>query len=130
MVQQSQTGRFRQLRGHQLQRHRPGSGAASRSAGGLGLLAAAVIAGESFPIHWTQRGLHGLPVADADEARLAYSAYAWLTVHTSPVIVGSYGYVCPAVAALIGWLALGETLAGIQIAGMAVILAGDRAGDG
>ena len=55
---------------------------------------------------------------------LAYSAYAWLTVHTSPVVVGSYGYVCPAVAALIGWLVLGETLAGVQIVGMVVILLG------
>ena len=33
-------------------------------------------------------------------------------------------YVCPAVAALIGWLALGETLSWIQITGMAVILVG------
>ena len=55
---------------------------------------------------------------------LAYSAYAWLTVHTTPVVVGSYGYVCPAMAALFGWLLLGETLSWIQIAGMAVILFG------
>ena len=54
----------------------------------------------------------------------AYSAYAWLTVHTSPVVVGSYGYVCPAVAALIGWLAIGETLTWVQLIGMAVILLG------
>jgi probable blue pigment (indigoidine) exporter len=39
-------------------------------------------------------------------------------------MVGSYGYVCPAVAALLGWLLLGETLATVQIAGMVVILAG------
>jgi drug/metabolite transporter (DMT)-like permease len=55
---------------------------------------------------------------------LAYSAYAWLTVNTSPVVVGSFGYVCPAVAALVGWLVLGEKLAWIQIAGMAIVLLG------
>jgi drug/metabolite transporter (DMT)-like permease len=32
--------------------------------------------------------------------------------------------VCPAVAALIGWLVLGETLSGVQIVGMLVILLG------
>jgi probable blue pigment (indigoidine) exporter len=45
-------------------------------------------------------------------------------VHTTPILVGSYGYVCPAVAAIAGWLLLGETLTWVQIAGMAVILAG------
>ena len=45
-------------------------------------------------------------------------------MHTTPVVVGSYGYVCPAVAAVAGWLLLGETLTWVQIAGMAVILAG------
>ena len=93
-------------------------------AGGLGLLAAAAAAGESIPFHWTPRGLSAFLWLTLMSSCLAYSAYAWLTVHTSPVVVGSYGYVCPAVAALIGWLALGETLAWIQIAGMAVILLG------
>jgi drug/metabolite transporter (DMT)-like permease len=55
---------------------------------------------------------------------LAYSAYAWLTVHARPVVVGSYGYVCPAVAALVGWLVLDETLSWMQITGMMVILLG------
>ncbi|MGH8197279.1 MAG: EamA family transporter [Steroidobacteraceae bacterium] len=93
-------------------------------AGGLGLLAAAFIAGESFAFHWTPRGLSAFLWLTLMSSCLAYSAYAWLTVHTSPVVVGSYGYVCPAVAALIGWLALGETLAWMQIMGMAVILLG------
>ncbi len=93
-------------------------------AGGLGLLAAAAVAGESFAFHWTPRGLAAFLWLTLMSSCLAYSAYAWLTVHTSPVVVGSYGYVCPAVAALIGWLALGETLSWIQITGMAVILLG------
>src|SRR5688572_28041844 len=93
-------------------------------AGGLGLLLAAALTRESFDFDWTPRALAAFLFLTLASSCLAYSAYAWLTVHTTPVVVGSYGYVCPAVAALLGWLVLGETLAWIQIAGMAVILAG------
>jgi drug/metabolite transporter (DMT)-like permease len=93
-------------------------------AGGLGLLAAAAVTGESFAVHWTPRAFAAFLFLTLASSCLAYSAYAWLTVHTSPVVVGSYGYVCPAVAALLGWLVLGETLSWIQIVGMAVILFG------
>ena len=92
--------------------------------GGLGLLAAAWVAGESFAFHWTPRGFLAFLWLMLMSSCLAYSAYAWLTVHTRPVVVGSYGYVCPAVAALIGWLVLNETLSWMQIAGMLVILLG------
>jgi drug/metabolite transporter (DMT)-like permease len=91
-------------------------------AGGLGLLAIAPLTGESFAFHWTLRGFLAFLWLALMSSCLAYSAYAWLTVHASPVVVGSYGYVCPAVAALVGWLLLGETLTSLQIAGMAVIL--------
>jgi len=93
-------------------------------AGGLGLLTAAAVTGESFAFHWTPRAFAAFLFLTLASSCLAYSAYAWLTVHTSPVVVGSYGYVCPAVAALLGWLVLGETLSWIQIVGMAVILFG------
>jgi drug/metabolite transporter (DMT)-like permease len=93
-------------------------------AGGLGLLTASIIAGESFSFDWTPRALSAFLWLTLMSSCLAYSAYAWLTVHTSPIVVGSYGFVCPAVAALIGWLALGETLAWVQIIGMIVILLG------
>ena len=91
-------------------------------AGGLGLMAAAALSGESFTIHWTPRAFAAFLWLMLMSSCLAYTAYAWLTVHASPVVVGSYGYVCPAVAALIGWLALGESLGVLQITGMAVIL--------
>jgi drug/metabolite transporter (DMT)-like permease len=93
-------------------------------AGGLGLLLLAAIAREAFDFEWTPRAFAAFLFLTLASSCLAYSAYAWLTVHTTPVVVGSYGYVCPAVAALLGWLVLGETLSWIQLAGMAVILAG------
>jgi drug/metabolite transporter (DMT)-like permease len=93
-------------------------------AGGLGLLLAAALTRESFDFDWTPRALAAFLFLTLASSCLAYSAYAWLTVHASPVVVGSYGYVCPAVAALLGWLVLDETLSWIQVVGMGVILAG------
>ena len=93
-------------------------------AGGIGLLLLAAGAREPFDFDWTPRAFGAFLFLTLASSCLAYSAYAWLTVHTSPVVVGSYGYVCPAVAALLGWLVLGETLSWIQLTGMAVILAG------
>jgi drug/metabolite transporter (DMT)-like permease len=93
-------------------------------AGGIGLLILASLTREPFDFEWTPRAAAAFLFLTLASSCLAYSAYAWLTVHTTPVVVGSYGYVCPAVAALLGWLVLGETLSWIQIAGMAVILGG------
>ena len=93
-------------------------------AGGLGLLAIAPLSGESFALDWTPRAIAAFLWLTLASSCLAYAAYAWLTVHTTPILVGSYGYVCPAVAVVAGWLILGETLTGVQIAGMGVILTG------
>jgi drug/metabolite transporter (DMT)-like permease len=93
-------------------------------AGGIGLLAIAPIAGEAFSLDWTPRAIVAFLYLTLASSCLAYAAYAWLTVHTKPVVVGSYGYVCPAVAAVAGWLLLGEALTWVQLSGLAVILAG------
>jgi drug/metabolite transporter (DMT)-like permease len=93
-------------------------------AGGLGLLSVAPFSGEPLGFDWTPRAVAAFMFLTLASSCLAYSAYAWLTVHASPVIVGTYGYVCPVVAALLGWLVLGETLTAIQVLGMAVILGG------
>jgi drug/metabolite transporter (DMT)-like permease len=93
-------------------------------AGGLGLLLAAALTRESFDFDFTPRAFAAFLFLTLASSCLAYSAYAWLTVHATPVVVGSYGYVCPAVAALLGWLVLDEALSWIQVVGMMVILAG------
>jgi drug/metabolite transporter (DMT)-like permease len=92
--------------------------------GGVGLLVFAPIAGEAFVAEWTPRAIVAFLYLTLASSCLAYAAYAWLTVHTKPVVVGSYGYVCPAVAAVAGWLLLDETLGWVQVAGLGVILAG------
>jgi drug/metabolite transporter (DMT)-like permease len=84
----------------------------------------APFSGEPLALDWTPRAVAAFLFLTLASSCLAYSAYAWLTVHASPVMVGSYGYVCPAVAALLGWLVLDEILSGLQVCGMAVILVG------
>ena len=93
-------------------------------AGSLAMLAAAWIVGEPFDVHWTGRGIAAFTWLVVMSGCVGYTAFIWLATHTTPVVVGSYGYVNPAVAALVGWLVLGETLAWVQVAGMLVILLG------
>jgi drug/metabolite transporter (DMT)-like permease len=55
---------------------------------------------------------------------IAYAAFAYLLTHTTPAKLGTYAYVNPAVATLLGWIVFGESFSRLQFLGMAVILAG------
>lgn len=55
---------------------------------------------------------------------IAYAAYIWLLHEVSPALLGTYAYINPVIAVALGWLFLGETLNGTQLAGMVVILLG------
>jgi drug/metabolite transporter (DMT)-like permease len=48
----------------------------------------------------------------------------WLIHNTTPARLATVAYVNPVVATVLGWYVLDETLVGVQLAGMAVILAG------
>jgi drug/metabolite transporter (DMT)-like permease len=55
---------------------------------------------------------------------VAFTAYGWLLRSgASSVLVSTYAYVNPAVAVLLGWLIVGETIGGRELAAGAVILA-------
>jgi drug/metabolite transporter (DMT)-like permease len=64
-------------------------------------------------------------------ALLAYSAYIWLLRATTPAQVGTYAYVNPVVALVLGWALAGEPLtlrslaAAAIIVGSVVIITGD-----
>ena len=91
-------------------------------AGGTCLLAGAVLTGEPMHMNWSGPGAAAFLWLTLMSSCLAYSAYSFLTIHTAPVVVGTYAYVIPCLAALLGWAALGETLGAMQIGGLAVIL--------
>jgi drug/metabolite transporter (DMT)-like permease len=92
--------------------------------GGLMLLALALARGDSMPWPPSTPGLISLCYLTFLSSGLAYTAYGWLTMNTSPTIIGTYSYVNPAIAALLGWLVLHEHLSGLQLIGMAIIIVG------
>ena len=53
---------------------------------------------------------------------IAYTAYVWLLHHESPTKVGTYAYVNPVVAVLIGYFLGGEALGLRTILGAAFVL--------
>jgi drug/metabolite transporter (DMT)-like permease len=55
---------------------------------------------------------------------LAYTAYGWLSRNAPPALIGTYGYVNPAIAAFLGWQFLHESLSGAQLVGMVIIIVG------
>jgi drug/metabolite transporter (DMT)-like permease len=92
--------------------------------GGLMLLAFALARGDSMPWPPSAPGLVSLCYLTFLSSGLAYTAYGWLTMHTTPTVIGTYSYVNPAIAAFLGWLVLHEHLSGLQLIGMAIIIVG------
>jgi drug/metabolite transporter (DMT)-like permease len=93
-------------------------------AGGVLFGALALIRGDYAG--WTPNapGLLALAYLTFFSSCLAFSAYGWLTLHTKPTLIGTYGYVNPAIAAYLGWQFLDERLARLQVLGMIVMLLG------
>ncbi len=53
---------------------------------------------------------------------IAYTAYVWLIHHESPTKVGTYAYVNPVIAVLLGYFFGGEPLGGRTVAGTLLVL--------
>lgn len=54
---------------------------------------------------------------------VAFSAYIWLLRVVEPALAGTYAFVNPVVAVLLGWLFLGETLNAQMLGGAALVVA-------
>jgi drug/metabolite transporter (DMT)-like permease len=93
-------------------------------ASGTIMCAIGLLLGEASRWHADPRGLLALGYLVIFNSAVAYTAYGYLMNHTTPARLSTYAYVNPAIAALVGWLTLGETMSSVQIAGTAVILAG------
>ena len=92
--------------------------------GGLMLLAVGIAHGDAA--HWSPNasGLAALFYLTFFSSCLAYTAYGWLSLNTTPALIGTYGYVNPAIAAYLGWQFLHEHLSGTQLIGMVIIIVG------
>ena len=55
-------------------------------------------------------------------ALVGFSAYIWVLGAASPALVGTYAFVNPGVAVLLGWAFAGETVSATTLLGMAIIL--------
>lgn len=81
-------------------------------------------AGELPRWSWDPQGLLVVLYLALFGSCLAYTAYFWLVHQVPPAQLGTYAYVNPAVAVVLGWWILDEHLNTPQIAGTAIILAG------
>jgi drug/metabolite transporter (DMT)-like permease len=88
------------------------------------LLSVAFVHGDSM--HWppSTPALIALSYLTFFSSGLAYAAYGWLTMNAKPTLISTYGYINPAIAALLGWVFLHERLSGLQLIGMVVIIVG------
>jgi drug/metabolite transporter (DMT)-like permease len=92
--------------------------------GGLMMGVATLLAGELGGWRWSVAGVGALLFLIVFSSCMAYAAYGWLSVHATPAQVGTYGFVNPAIATLLGWAVLGERLTALQVVGVGVILLG------
>lgn len=94
-------------------------------AGGLLLTAAAGLLGEFRNFHPSAvsfRAWMALAYLVVAGSILAFTVYVWLLHHESPTKVGTYAYVNPVVAVLLGYFAGDEALGGRAIAGTLFVL--------
>ncbi len=92
--------------------------------GGTMMTLAGLATGEAARWHWSPQGFGAMLYLIVLSSCLAYTAFAWLARNTTPALVGTYSYVNPAIAAVLGWWLLDERLSAIQITGMAIMFCG------
>lgn len=91
---------------------------------GVILCVIGVVAGEIPRWMWTPASLGALAYLIVFGSCLAFATYIWLLHEVSPAVLGTYAYVNPLVAVVLGWWLLDEALGEWQIAGMVITLAG------
>ncbi|NJD30725.1 MAG: EamA family transporter [Gammaproteobacteria bacterium] len=92
--------------------------------GGAWLALGGIALGELPRWNWSAGGVAAMTYLAVFGSALAYTAYTWLLKHSPADRVGTFAYVNPAIAAVLGWAVLGEALEAAQIAGMLVALVG------
>ncbi len=96
------------------------------AAGAAGFIVAA-ISGEFR--HFAPSRIHLYPLLSVGYlvvmgSIVGYIAYIWLLSVRTPALVGTYAYVNPAIALMLGWILIGETVTLRQVVSLLVILCG------
>jgi len=84
-----------------------------------------IATGEAARVDWAAVGpdaLGALAYLVTAGSLLAFTAYSWLLRNASTTLVGTYAYVNPVVAVLLGWSFAGELVTGRTVVAGAVIL--------
>ena len=92
--------------------------------GGTWLVLGGLAAGELSRWEWQPGGIAAMVYLAVFGSALAYTSYSWLLKRVPADRVGTFAYVNPAVATVLGWALLGEALGPLQVAGMVVVLLG------
>lgn len=89
---------------------------------GAVITALGLAVGEGPSFHLTASGAGALAYLIVFGSLLGYSAYNYALAHASATVVGTYTYVNPVIAVLLGWLLLHEQIDARVIAGMFLVL--------
>jgi drug/metabolite transporter (DMT)-like permease len=90
--------------------------------GGTFVALVGTVLGEWRTWHLSPKGLGAIAYLVVFGSILGYSAYTYALRHASATIVGTYAYVNPVIAVLLGWLLLAEPITGRTVIAMALIL--------
>jgi drug/metabolite transporter (DMT)-like permease len=104
---------------------KPMSSAAQMLAGGLQLTLVAATVGEfhGFRVSAVSRGAwFALAYLIVAGSIIAFTAYVWLIHHESPTKVGTYAYVNPVVAVIVGYFLGGEVVGSRTLLGTLLVL--------
>ncbi len=98
--------------------------AAQMVCGGVAMLVVGLLAGERMHALPAPSGLAAFAYLVVFGSWFGFSAYVWLLTHVRPALAGSYAYVNPAIAVLLGALLAGERFGPGELVAMGVILLG------
>jgi drug/metabolite transporter (DMT)-like permease len=90
--------------------------------GGAVITALGLVRGETNQWQFTSDGIGALAYLIVFGSIVGYTAYAYALRHASATVVGTYAYVNPVVAVLLGWMILDESITLRTIGAMALIL--------
>ena len=96
--------------------------AAQMLAGGGVITLLGLVLGEADQWHWSAEGLGALAYLVIFGSIIGFTAYAYALRHASATVVGTYAYVNPVVAVLLGWLILSEDITARTLGAMVLIL--------